>query len=211
MENSLPFLLPFKVRNVSSLDFSYNFFTSLEDIARNLYDEDNKMQKSDTIELKWEWDRLYFYKLDLSKKVTKKSGVMFYSAHPQRESAGGYYDDYYHYNGIILFTDLGVTVKYGAGDTLVYVRSLKNNQPVKGAAVYELFQGSAKQLGVTGMDGILSCKTVNQNPLIGVDYQGTIGLSYGGSTKWWGDTYYVHETRFMLFSDRFLYKPGDSI
>jgi hypothetical protein len=212
MENYLPYLLPFKVRNVSSIDFSYAFFSTIPEIAKNLDYENSKNQKSDPIELKWKWDKLYFYKLDLSKKVPKKSGLMFYSAYPQRENVSSDYDYYdYDYHGIILFTDLGVTVKYGTGETMVFVRSLKNNQSIKGATVYEMANGKAKELGVTGMDGILVCKTASTTPLIGVDYQGSIGISYGGNTEWWGNPYYINETRLMMFSDRFLYKPGDSI
>jgi uncharacterized protein YfaS (alpha-2-macroglobulin family) len=212
MENYLPYLLPFKVRNVSALDFSYVFFSSIDDIAKNLKYENSANQKTDVIQLKWKWDKLYFYKLDLSKKVSKKSGLMFYTAYPERENVSSAYNDYdYPYHGMILFTDLGVTVKFGTGETMVYVRSLKNNQSVKGAKVYEIYDGKAAELGSTGMDGILVCKTLSTTPLIGVEYQSSIGLSYGGNTKWWGDPYYVNETRLMMFSDRYLYKPGDSI
>lgn len=241
MENYLPPILPMKMRNVSSFKVSYVFlqdkdkitgYLNLKNNERKTFFEKNKISKDHRV--KWVWDRFFNYRLDFSSMLKNNSGLLIYRISPRAENQRENSD--LDRAGTILFTDLGISVKSGPDSTLVFVRSLKDNSPVEGAAVYEL-ENENKSLGLltlrgkTDSNGILSFAGDYPSPMVFAEKDGIITLNYGermnyyygdeegygsGNKNWAnivhrGTDYYLNETNLLLFSDRFLYKPGEKV
>ncbi len=236
MENYLPPILPMKIRNVSSFKTSFLFlpdkisisdYLNLKKDERKIFFEKNRISKNHNI--KWVWDRFFNYRLDLSAMMKKKSGILLYSLYPKAEKPRE--DSELERSGIILFTDLGISVKSGPDSNMVFVRNLKDDSPVEGASIYEQESAGGGKLtlrGKTDSKGILSFRGSYPYPMVIAEKDGNITLNYGEENygeeqeyneriKSWanivnrGSQYYNNETNALLFSDRFLYKPGENV
>ncbi len=217
MESYMENILPVKIRNVSRFTFTHLYFSDLQEMVSFLAKDysvrdkllDNSRQDK-SIDVDWKWDRFYNFRYDLSTLLNKKSGLLVYKIDPMRENPGQY--DTYPSRGMILQTDLGVSVKASPYQVLVYVRQLKTNQPVKDAKVYTVVDGILNLKGTTDNRGILQYDNDSDlYPFIAVDYQGSFGLNYSASTIRWGSEYSYNETRIQLFTERYLYKAGEKV
>lgn len=142
MEDYIPTILPFKIRNLDKVDFYYRECRTKEDIISYISrpPSEEEFRNSATlkeIKVKESWDKFFNYRLDLARLAPARPAFMVYMAEADSkvsESGQGRIKR----AGVILFTDMGLTVKSGPYETLVYLRSLKDNKPVSGASVYEV-------------------------------------------------------------------------
>lgn len=242
MENYLPLILPFKIRNIGTVDFKYYYVSSLRELAkflntsggynRNLFD---RFSTTKTIKLNWSWDKYYNYRLDLGAISGHKNGVLLYNSVAHLENYEN--NDTTSMRGMVLFTDLGVSVKSSDYKTVVFVRTLKDNKPVSGAEVYLVTignNGGVRLIGKTDSRGIFmstNADVIGHNPCIGVqhgdsfsinygysssysyydDYDYDYGSSTGANTVHWGYDYDLNRPAFTLFTDRYLYNPGETV
>lgn len=217
MESYLETILPLKMRNVSRFTLTHLYFTDLQEIVSYLalgYDARqsrlDKTRSEKTIDVPWKWDRFYNYRYDLAPLLTAKSGLLVYRMDPLRENSAD--NQNYPSRGMILQTDLGVSVKASPYQVLVYVRHLKTNQPIRGAKVYLVNEGVLELKGTTDGQGILKYENnAYFYPFIAVEHQGSLGLNYSASTVQWGSEYTYNETRVQLFTERYLYKAGEKV
>lgn len=238
MESYLPGILPFKVRNVDSIQFDYCTATSESDMLEfvndsSSYFQDGANQKNKNINMKWKWDRFYNYRLDLNKLMNRKYGYLAYRIRPNMQVppySRSDCDHPYSYTGIVQFTDMAITVKKGPLNTMVLVRSLKDNQPVEGASIYEISNLSKILLGKTGNDGVLNIGRGYSDSAVSnimAVKDGRYSFHYISTfsswcdnrtssqtepnTVFWGDGSRYRRPEAIIFSDRKLYKPGETV
>lgn len=256
MENYLDNLLPMKTKNNSAIQFDYSFVDNLSDVVEYLNPKGSFNVSSfeddlatEVFDLDWEWDTVKNLSLDLSEYMTGESGVLFYHADPTQENPEKSTTDKSEW-GMILFTDMGVTVKQAPQTTLIIVRTLKDNEPVAGAQVYRVnFNDDGAELeyiGVTDSGGFCETDTLPdaEDAAVYAAVSGSdFSFNYGSDSSYYFstskleyydyednvDSYYytyynyaanviqsawdwdVEEPELLVFSDRYLYSPGDTI
>lgn len=227
MENYLPRILPFKVRNIEKIEFRTLSLKSKEEIIR--YFNDKKMvfdneNKSKAIKIKWSWDKFYNYRLDLAKIHPSKNGLLVYQAVPEIKiaSVSSESDEEYSIGGSVLFSDVGMTIKRAPTEMMIVVRSLKDNQPVEGAVISGISGTESEVLGKTDRRGLLFTKKMSYSLFsaekdeslcfseihAGYDDEGG-GYHSTASTIYYGNNWTFDQPELLLFSDRQLYKPGE--
>ncbi len=250
MENYIPMILPLKIRNIDKVDFYYTICRTKEDIVNYISrppseDEFMKSAKLKQIKVKETWDVFFNYRLDLARLIPVKPPFMVYMAEADKKVSENNQDRIKR-AGIILFTDMGLTVKSGPYQTLVYLRSLKSNQPVSGANVYEILfdkqnNPDIKLKGRTDSKGVCTFQGEFPMPFIMVEKDNKYCINYGNN-KYSNDYEYYDNSDYgmdynslfynkisqksiinsgdyrsynmqnaMIFTDRFLYKPGETI
>lgn len=236
MESYLPAILPFKVRNVEAISFQYAVAQTenemIDFLKNNVeYLNDGRHRREKEIRIKWRWDRFYNYRLDLLPYIQEKKGFLIYKINPEMlvSPYSGDCANAYSFYGVVLFSDMGITVKSGPYDTLILVRTLKDNQPVAGARVVSIEDGKKTELGKTDPSGILRLGTgynANRLGIVMAEKNGQYTFNVQSSVNaWcdetrpntspnilsWGNEYAYQQTRAILFSDRKLYRPGEII
>ena len=247
MENYIPMILPFKIRNLDQVNLYYRTFQTKEDIARFILQkqEDTEFKNGaqlKEIKVKEEWDKFFNYRLDLARLIKTRPAFMAYLATADKKISRNDNNDISR-AGMVLFTDMGMTVKSGPESSLVYLRGLKDNLPVSGANVYEIKDngGSGPDFefkGRTDSQGLCSFKGSYPMPFIIVEKDGKFCINYGRnkysydydyeSSEYsvdfnslfydnkekksiinYADNRSCYRENAMLFTDRFLYKPGE--
>jgi hypothetical protein len=147
--------------------------------------------------------------------VPHNSGILLYNA-------TAYYQNYEYnrnsstYGGIILVTDIGVSVKVSPYQMLVLVRSLKDNKPVAGASVYNIFLGENKEavyLGKTDNRGILQIENngrFDASPCIAVKSGNSLTVNYGYGRLDHEYYYDYNDTNIITFLQRYR-RPGGAL
>ncbi|OHD54225.1 MAG: hypothetical protein A2Y33_13050 [Spirochaetes bacterium GWF1_51_8] len=253
LENYLPQILPMKLVNIEKLEFNSVYISSMEEFLSLINSsgmlKDAEVKKKFTkksVSVKWSWDKLYNFHFDLSAYKKSKSGILIYQAAPEIKKKS-IYEGYNTKTGVVLFTDLGVTVKSSSKLTYAFVRKLKDNSAVEGAKVYAVeWTGDEDDVqtlkliycGKTGKNGFLQFDNPSSDPmpLVFAEYDGNFTMNYGIGYAWdpdfdekpdyYSDEYYYGKAAFVsydgyssgenmnelfLFTERYLYKPGDTV
>ncbi len=238
LESYLDTIIPIKMVNVSSFTCKFLSLVDVNDIAeyvKNPKEYFARHAKEKTYSVQWSWDVYKTIKFDFSKLHTAKHGLFVYTITPKEENA--YSKDKKSYSGVLQISDIGVTVKKTKNLVLVHVRSLLDNKPLEGAQVYcskkNNIGGATDNKGVTIFDNsdcnlfvvkygesIFYYTPQNQNTDDSDEYEYDYdyGYDYNNSNnnitlpkRHWGSSYYIHMPRMLLFTDRYLYKPGDIV
>ncbi len=239
MESYLPPILPFKIKNIEKINFKYLKIDNLTDLMNYLEtygNIDNKKfarnAKSKTIRVNYNWDQVYNYRLSMKKMMNNSPGILIYRAEPELIIKQNDYTTMVR-GGIILYTDLGITVKSSPEKTLVFVRSLKNNLPVKGAvvSVLDIEKHKVRRVGVSDKRGIAEFDTPNGKiPLVAVQKGKQFSFNYGSEDSYYdedgyysygsqnganvtryGSNYKFNRPELHSFTERYLYKPGETV
>jgi hypothetical protein len=233
MENYLDRILPFQVRNVDKMSVQTMALDSIEDIiafyGTNWDYFDSRMHETNIAFQKADWDKTYNFRLGLKQFQPSKSGILAFritadlQVPPRSESR-------FTRKGCILFTDMGLTVKSSPEKTWVFVRNLKDNQPVAGAKIYLVENGQANAVGTSDASGMCTVDRGYPMPAVIAEKNGVLSFNFtipahsGGNNEEEdyyqntpgyvvnsGDTYTYKQSRLLLFSDRYLYSPGDTV
>jgi len=225
LENYLEKIIPLRMVNVSSFDCKYLSLVDEKDIKAYFEDPKkyfSKHAKVKSYTLNWSWDVYKTVKFDFSKLHQADNGIFVYELSPVMEHPYG--DSNGVYRGMMQISDIGVTVKKTKKEIFVHARDLLNNKPLAGASIFPT--GSDILLGKTDSKGVLIFKN-NDYTLFTVkhgksifyyamqrdngyddDYEHTkISLP----EKYYGSDYYVIRPQVHLFTDRYLYRPGETV
>ncbi|MEN2998747.1 MAG: MG2 domain-containing protein [Brevinematia bacterium] len=246
LENYLPLVIPTRVRNLKKIEIRYTYAGDLKSIARILSgDKELKSRYLINLEkLKLDKKVFYQYQVDLEKVLgmdkDKISGLFVY------EMVGEPY--YYPFDkhhlvkgGVVLITSLGITVKKSPYRTVVFVRKLRDNEPVGEAEVYGVDgEGELEFFGKTDSKGILTVKVdghkykwfiakKGRDVTLDIGRQGFEdyysvfgyygGAGYGGlddftleeGVEHYASSYSVGEVKALVFTEKYLYKPGEKV
>ncbi|MCX7882380.1 MAG: MG2 domain-containing protein [Brevinematales bacterium] len=223
MENYLANFLLLKTINVESIVFSYLSLTNPVEIARFLLQEDpeeaiNKMRKERRVfSLPEKWNTLEIYKIPLRRYHGADEGFLIYKIEGNRRTPPSKYawtpEAYY---GYVQFTDISATLKVGPAGNLLLARYLKSNAPLTNAKVYR-FDPQGEQwnfVGRTGKSGTL-LDASGKTSLYMIESEGSrfyISSSFTVSSK--VNDGYDDNSKMpacLVFSDRYLYQPGERV
>ncbi|MEK6794012.1 MAG: alpha-2-macroglobulin family protein, partial [Spirochaetota bacterium] len=232
MERSLPQLLPIKVCNMEELAIDYTFLPGIEGIHANLTNKDIAYEKTKPIAGEWKRGQPYTYNFNIASVSGGASGLLLYSVRARARGTSSWT----YSTGRVFVTDIALTAKFSTDEVLVFARSLKDNRPITGAAV---FVGGVNR-GRTGTDGIARIRgSIDADPVVSVTTEKDIALnfgqlfddSYGGyydndSEYSYGKDMYgrakvgvvnhgdrraISEILPFIFTERYLYRPGDTV
>ncbi len=233
LESYLDTIIPMKMVNVSSFTCKFLSLENVQDIEEYVknpkkYFDSHAKEKQYT--LNWSWDVYKTVKFDFSKLHNAKHGLFVYTITPKEENA--YSKNQRSYSGVLQISDIGATVKTTKNLVLVHVRSLLDNKPLEGASVYcsknnrlggmtdskgvTFFQNSNCELFVVKHgDSIFYYVPQSQNTYnddeYDYDYDGYTENNINLPKRRWGSSYYINMPRMLLFTDRYLYKPGEIV
>ncbi len=223
MENYLAYLLPIKTRNIEKIVFTYCSLTNEKEICEFIKElsksEKNaletRIQNSHEYTLPPRWNTVEVYKVPLKKFHPSKSGFLLYEILVKRRTpAYSSWEDNYPPYGYIQFSDIAATLKRGPWGDLIIARYLKNNAPVTNAKVYSYRNGQMVLVGQTGKPGTL---LITNN-------RGSIYMIQSGESRFfiadnsavsenvqWGYWYGADRPRCLIFTERYLYQPGETV
>ncbi|MBI4975837.1 MAG: hypothetical protein HZC28_00050 [Spirochaetes bacterium] len=233
MERNLPQILPIKVCNMEQLAIDYTFFADIAAIHGNLTNKDIAYAKTKNISSEWKRGQPYTYNFNVASVSGGASGMLLYSVRAKQKGATNWDTR----TGRVFVTDIALTAKCSADETLVFARSLRDNYPLAGASVY--IDGVLR--GKTGWNGIARIRETNdRDPVVCVISGKDIALNfgqlfddayngddysyedgYGGGKDQFGKArvgvvnyayrHAVNEILPFFFTERYLYRPGDTV
>lgn len=225
LESYLEKIIPLRMVNVSSFSLKYLSLVNEHDIKayfekpKEYFDKNAKVK---TYSLTWSWDVYKTVKFDFSKLHQADNGIFVYELSPFMENPYSKNDNVYR--GIIQVSDIGITVKKTKKDILLHARNLRQNKPLASAQVF--CTGSDVPLGKTNAKGVLIFKnngctlfTVKHDKSV---FYYTMHRDYGYDDeydnqkinlpeKYYGSDYYVTKPEVHMFTDRYLYRPGETV
>ncbi|MCX8124272.1 MAG: hypothetical protein N3F66_08925, partial [Spirochaetes bacterium] len=230
IESYLDTIIPIRLVNVSSFTCKYLSLTNDSDIAKYIaspkeyFDEYAKEKK---YSVNWSWDVYKTIKYDFSKLHNAKHGLFVYQIIPKEENP--YSKSKEMYSGIIQISDIGVTVKETKNHILFHVRSLLDNKPLEGALVF--YSYSTSPASITDSKGVAiipnsKCQFYLVKHSESRFYYSKAKESYDDEydeyddnnintfsipQRYWGSSYHINRPEMLLFTDRYLYKPGDVV
>lgn len=223
MENYLANLLSLKTINIEGISFSYVSLTNPMEIAKFLLERnpaemiDKLAQEKKEFQLPEKWNSFEIYKIPLKRYHPSDEGFLLYKVQVKRRTpASKYAWTPQAYYGYIQFTDISATFKEGPWGNMIIVRSLKNNAPVSNAKVYGYDTNTRRWVlaGVTSRAGIL-LETNVLSSLYMVESEKSrfyISSSYNHSFQvQYGYEGYSEKPGCLVFSDRYLYQPGERV
>ncbi|HOJ28451.1 MAG TPA: alpha-2-macroglobulin family protein [Spirochaetota bacterium] len=225
LENYLEKIIPLRMVNVSSFECRYLSLVNENDIKAYFESPKeyfNKHAKTKTYILNWTWDVYKTVKFDYSKLHQGDNGIFVYELKPVMEHP--YENNHDVYRGMMQLSDIGVTIKKTKNDILVHVRDLLNNKALAGASLF--CTGAEVSLGQTDAKGVLIVKNngcslftikhgksifyysmQRDNGYSDEDERAKINLP----EKYYGSDYYILKPQVHLFTDRYLYRPGETV
>ncbi|MGB4269721.1 MAG: alpha-2-macroglobulin family protein [Spirochaetota bacterium] len=225
LENYLEKIIPIRMVNVSSFQCTYLSLVHEKDIKAYFESPKeyfNKHAKTKVYKLDWTWDVYKAVKFDFSKLHPADNGIFVYELRPVMEHPYDNNNDVYR--AIMQISDIGVTVKRTKNDILVHVRDLLSNKALAGASLF--CTGTEVPLGQTDTKGVLIVKN-NGCSLFTIKHGKSIfyysmqrdngysdeEVSYKINLpeKYYGSDYYILKPKVHLFTDRYLYRPGETV
>ncbi|MEW6527135.1 MAG: MG2 domain-containing protein [Spirochaetota bacterium] len=228
IESYLDAIIPIRMINVSSFTCRYLSLVNESDIAKyviNPTEYFDKHAKEKKYSIKWSWDVYKTIKYDFSKLHNAKYGFFVYQIIPEEENP--YSKTKAKYSGVIQISDIGVTVKETKNQMLFHVRSLLDNKPIEGASVF--YSDSTSPASITDSKGVAiipnnKCQfyqvkysdskfyyTKAQEMYDEDEYSDYSINTFSIPQRHWGTNYHINRPKMLLFTDRYLYKPGDVV
>ncbi|NPV02699.1 MAG: hypothetical protein HPY53_15100 [Brevinematales bacterium] len=201
----------------------------------------DKNSKAKKVTVKWEWDTLYNYRFDLSPYKKGKSGILIYRAAPEKMKKGYADTDISQFGCILFTgLGVTVKSSPGYAYAFVR-NLKDNTPVAGAKVFAVRWDGDTPVLnycGKTADNGMLKfTNTYSETvPLVFAESDGGFTMNYGLGYSWdadfenrmdyYNDEYYNDQPGFvsqygygyvanrpelMLFSERYLYKPGDSV
>lgn len=225
LENYLEKIIPLRAVNVSSFNCKYLSLADEKDIKAyfaNPKEYFSKHAKIKSYTLNWSWDVYKTLKFDFSRLHQADTGIFVYELSPVMEHPYG--DSSGACRGMMQITDIGVTVKKTKNEILLHARDLLHNKPLAGASVSPV--GQDTPLGETDAKGVMIFKNTGYT-LFTVKHGKSIfyysmqrdngyddddeHTSINLPEKYYGSDYYVIRPQVHLFTDRYLYRPGETV
>ncbi|MEJ5362669.1 MAG: alpha-2-macroglobulin family protein [Spirochaetota bacterium] len=235
MESYFDKILPLRMVNVSSFKCKFLSLSHQKDIAEYMVNPQeyfNKKAKEKKYTINWSWDVYKTIKFDFSKLHGQNYGLFVYSITPEMENSSS--NDAPEYKGVLQLSDIGVTVKKTKYYVLIHVRSLLDNSPIEGASIF--CDSGVYPETQTNSKGVAIIK--NNEPMLytikhnqSIFYYSVFNGNFSNNDEYdyeydydedplngvkmpkrhYGSDYYISRPEMQLFTDRFLYKPGEKV
>lgn len=224
VESYMEKIIPMHMVNVSSFSCKYCSLADEKDIRKYLENPKKYFNEFATVKhytVNWSWDVYKTVKFDFSKLHAFNHGFFVYEITPSMENPYNSGSNTFH--GVMKFSDIGVTVKKTKHNVFVHVRSLLHNTPLQNAFVY--CTGDSP-VGKTDKKGVVIVKNTGCTLYAIKHEQSVFYYSMGNSSyydedhsnsaiplpeKYYGSSYSIDKPQMHLFTDRYLYKPGEIV